>query len=340
MAAGLLGNKLKFMIKTILIVGCGSIGRRHARNAKIIGIKNIILCDSDIRRVKKFASDLGTNLIYTDYKEAVNKNPEIEAAVIATPSNFHIEPALFFAERRISVFIEKPLSNNLDNVEKLIKTVQENKVVAMMGQCYRFHEGFLKLKEILDKGFIGKIYHVSYLSGQYLPDWHPEGDYRKEYAALLALGGGVFLTSASHGFDNIQWLFGDIKEIVGWKAKLSDLGIETEDAFFTILKTDRNIIVQYQADFLQRKGRSQMIVIGEKGLVEADFIKNEIIFQTVGQEKPEVVKYDCDPNKKYFCELKLFSKLIENKKISHSLDLNVGKRILELMLSEKVVFIR
>jgi len=232
--------------------------------------------------------------------------------------------------------IEKPLSNGLENVDTLLETVKKNQVVAMMGQCYRFHDGFLKLKEILDSGLIGKIYHVGYFSGQYLPDWHPERDYRKEYSALKNMGGGVFLTSASHGFDNIQWLFGDIEEITGWKMKLSDLEIETEDAFFAIAKTEKNIIVQYQADFLQRKISNQIVVVGEKGRIDADFSKNQIVLEIAGSEKPEVVSYEPDQSKRYLKEMEHFLWLVENKKTNHDLDLLVGKKILDLMMAGKI----
>ena len=106
-------------IETIVIVGCGSIGQRHARNAKKIGIKNIILCDIDLDRAKAFSNEIETNLLYSSYEEAFLSHPEIEAAIISTPSGIHVEPALFFAKNGINLFIEKPLSNNLKGVEDL-----------------------------------------------------------------------------------------------------------------------------------------------------------------------------------------------------------------------------
>ena len=165
-------------METIMIVGCGSIGQRHARNAREIGIKNIILCDVNLERLQEFAEELGTTYYYDSYEDALIKHPETEAAVIATPSGIHIGVATFFAEKAVPIFIEKPLSNNLEGVDNLMEIIDEHNLVAMMGQSYRFHEGFLKLKELLDEGVIGKIFHVNYFGGHYLPDWHPDQDYR------------------------------------------------------------------------------------------------------------------------------------------------------------------
>jgi len=339
MAAGLLGNKLKFMIKTILIVGTGSIGQKHAKNANSLGVEKIILVDINPERVRKFAKEINTELVYQDYKKAIEENPDIEAAIISTPSSLHIEPAEFLAEHKINILVEKPLSNNLGGVDNLIKIVKKNKKVAMMGQTYRFHEGFLKLKELLDKNTIGKIYHINYFGGQYLPNWHPNRDYRKDYTAQKRLGGGVFLTSASHGFDIIQWLFGDIIDITGWKVKLSNLEIDVKDSFFCLLKTKKGVIIQYQSDFLQRVHRHQMIIFGEKGYIEADFIKKEIKIWTVDNPEVEILNYQFNHSQCYIDELKHFFNLIEQNRIEHNLDLSVGKRILELILSPSVASI-
>ena len=52
-----------------------------------------------------------------------------------------------------------------------------------MGHSYMFEKGFKKLKSLLTKKIIGDIYFVNYMQGQYLPDWHPWANYRKEYTA-------------------------------------------------------------------------------------------------------------------------------------------------------------
>ena len=56
--------------------------------------------------------------------------------------------------------MEKPLSHNLKKIEILEKLVKKNKLIFMMAKCYRFHEGFLKVDEIIKNNLLGKIYNV------------------------------------------------------------------------------------------------------------------------------------------------------------------------------------
>ena len=320
-----------------MVVGCGSIGQRHARNAKLMGVRDIVLCDVEAARVRKFADNIGTDVVFESYEKAFESHPEIEAAVIATPSGLHVQPAMYLAGHKVSILIEKPLSDSLEGTVKLVELARRKGIIGMMGQSYRFHEGFLALKSLLDSGEIGRPLHVSYLSGQYLPDWHPEMDYRKEYAAQKKLGGGVLLTSMSHGFDIVQWLFGDVTKMHGWKTKLSNLDIDVEDSTFCLMKTSRNVIIQCQADFLQMDPRHQMTIVGEKGHIEADFIRNQIRSWTIEKKETRTTNYQFDSNKRYVDELKHFFNLIGEKKADHDLDLAVGRRILELIMDKNII---
>lgn len=319
---------------TLLIVGAGSIGRRHAQNARMLGLRTIV-CDVDIERAKKLAEETNSERFYTNYKKACEENMDIVAAVIATPSQSHIENAKFLAEKGIHLFIEKPLASEIGGVDDLINIIELKKVVAMMGQSYRFHEGYLALKKLLEDGMTGKIYHVNLFGGQYLPDWHPAMDYRTEYAAQKKLGGGALYTSMSHTFDSIAWLFGGIDEISGWKARLSDLEIDVDDSVFCLIKTNQNVVVMCQADFLQRIPRHRVVVVGEKGTIEVDFIAHEITVEILG-EKPLVQRYSFEPNKRYVEELRHFVQLIEDGIVKHPLDIHTGKRVVELLLSDKI----
>lgn len=323
------------MIENILIAGCGSIGQRHARNAKSIGIENIILLDINLKRIKEFAGDIGTDLLYDSVDDLLAENPKIDAAVISTPSALHVENAKLFAEHNINLFIEKPLSNNFDGIDQLIKLVKEKNLTSMMGQSYRFHEGFLQLKKLLDTDAVGKIYHVNYYGGQYLPDWHPTMDYRKEYSAQKALGGGVLLTTMSHIFDNVQWLFGDITDIKGWKACLSDLEIDVEDSVFLLLKTEKNIIVNTYFDFIQRCQQHKMIVTGSEGHIEADFIEHKI--KICKNNSQLILPYDFDANRRYVMELQHFIDLIDKGVKNHDIDLKVGIKALECIFNPEIV---
>ncbi len=205
----------------------------------------------------------------------------------------------------------------------------------MMGQSFRFHEGYNIVKRMLEEKTIGKIYHANYTGGQYLPHWHPYADYRKEYSAQKKMGGGVLLTSMSHAFDIVEWLFGNIDFLQGWKEKLSSLEIDVEDSVFCLAKTSESAVVYCQFDFLQKEYRNNIRIAGENGHINADFMKHEI--EIYDGRSYNNIKYAFDQNKRYVDELVHFTKLVEENKTNHELTISRGKRILELINSPNII---
>src|SRR3989344_4637484 len=96
----------------LLIIGCGSIGSRHARNAQALG-HAVVLCDPDPERGQ-----------YTDYKTALRQE-QVDAAIIASPSGLHVEAARYVAEKGIPIFMEKPLATSCDGLNELVRIVGE-----------------------------------------------------------------------------------------------------------------------------------------------------------------------------------------------------------------------
>ncbi len=343
----------------LLVIGCGSIGRRHAKNAKTLGA-DIVLCDLNPFLMEQTCTEIGMVPCFDDYLKAID-SADIDAAVIATPSSLHMQMATQLALSGIHILVEKPLSHTMEGIEPLLSIVWQKSVTAMMGQSFRFHEGYLTLKGLLDKQEIGKVHHVCSCSGWYLPDWHVHEDYRLEYAARRSLGGGVSLTSFSHSFDTFRWLFGEVDRIVGWKTKLGPLSIDVEDSAFCFLHTEEGVVITNVADFLSRFPRKDMIVTGSEGHIEADFSRNRLKVWRIKDKRfapgdarvsrapnrvkvledgvqydpePEIMTYDFEPNKRYLAEMAYFFERVRANDIEFDLDLRSGLRVLELINDE------
>jgi len=349
----------------ILIVGCGSIGSRHARNARKLGAE-LVLCDINELLMRNLSKELGGVPCYEDYLNASEESGST-AAVIATPSSLHVEMATNLAKRGLHLFVEKPLSNSLEGTDQLIRIVRERQLTAMMAQSFRFHEGFLRVKRLLNEDRIGKIYHVSLHSGWYLPDWHVHEDYRVEYSAQRSLGGGVALTNLSHTLDTFRWLFGEIEEIVGWKANLSSFEIDVEDSAFCLLRTNQGVIVSHSSDFLSRLPRNDMKITGEEGHIEADFSNCQLKVWRIKEKrfppgdvrmadvpgrirvledgvqydpKPDIVQYDFEGNHRYLAEMEYFFERVRAGDVEFDLDLRSGLRVLELIMDPRLTDLR
>lgn len=320
-------------MKTILIIGCGSIGARHARNARSLGYE-VLLMDPDKARADALGAEINARTQYVELGTALEDGAP-DAVLIASPSSNHVEQALQVVSRGVPVCIEKPLATSSDGLEELLELVEEKQVVTMMAQSFRFHETFLALKSLLSDGVLGMIYHAHFTGGQYLPDWHPEADYRSEYMARSDQGGGVMFTSKSHTLDFVEWLFGGITEYTGFKDRLGSLEIDVDDACFLLMKTVNDVVVYAAFDFLQRPHRSVATIVGEKGRIEADFIENTIaIIGTDGAR--ESITCSPEANARYVDELKHFIALIEAGTVSHDLDIVHGKHIVDLMRDPRI----
>ncbi|MBI5468992.1 MAG: Gfo/Idh/MocA family oxidoreductase [Deltaproteobacteria bacterium] len=320
----------------VLVAGCGSIGRRHIRNLSSLGVKDFILCDPNADSLAKASEGLTNPVLCGSIESALAHSPC--AAVICTPSSMHIEMSLELAKRSVHIFIEKPLSHTLDGCEALAKIVELKGIVGMMGMCYRFHPVFQHIKNLLDSEVLGKVYHVNYHGGHYLPDWHPYADYRAEYASRNSLGGGVVLTSI-HGLDNIRWLFGEVAESKTFADKVSALEMDVEDLAIGVLRLKSGVYVNWQTDFLQRVNQHRMIIAGEKGTIRCDFIEGTIETYLTDFGKWFNGRLVYDINSMYVEEMKHFLECI-NKGIGPSIDIKEGYRTLKLALSVKSSMIK
>src|SRR5216684_6382177 len=102
----------------VLVVGCGSIGRRHARNLKSLGVRQLGFCDTSAEALKRCREELKGET-FSDYSEALGKfKPDI--VLVCTPPVYHVEEALAALRARAHVFIEKPVSHESSGIEALI----------------------------------------------------------------------------------------------------------------------------------------------------------------------------------------------------------------------------
>jgi spore coat polysaccharide biosynthesis protein SpsF len=325
LAKSLKEDEIEKFVKSlrIAVVGCGSIGARHARNLHILGVGELLLCDPNLSRAQELAREVGGKA-YDDYRALLDTQPN--AIVIATPSSLHVEQAFKAVEKSIPIFIEKPLATSLEGLDTLVHMVTQKNIITMVGQSYRWHEGLLALKKKLDDGDVGAVARVMYRLGQYLPQWHPTEDYRKEYAAQKQLGGGAMFTSMSHTLDTIEWLFGSIQEYGGKKERLGDLEIDVDDTATIRAVTECGVVVDAVNDFLAEPAIHTIEIKGTKGSVVADLIAHTI----------DGVAYSFEPNHRYVEEMRYFLELLRTKTTDSSLTVAHGAHIVALMTDPRV----
>jgi myo-inositol 2-dehydrogenase/D-chiro-inositol 1-dehydrogenase len=109
---------------------------------------------------KKLAEDTGADFCTTDYKELLRR-PEVNATIIATDENNHVQPILAAVERGHRLLIEKPLATDVKDSKRVYETIKKSGVDAVVGYTNRFRRRFLTITERLRTGEIGDVTTVT-----------------------------------------------------------------------------------------------------------------------------------------------------------------------------------
>lgn len=317
----------------ILIVGAGSIGRRHINNLNLLGYSNIDVIEPNEERLNFVKKNFKVSDTFNDFEEAYDRDYDI--AFILTPPVYHIPTALELAKRGLDLFIEKPLSHNLEHIDDLIKIKEENSLVIMVGYNQRFNPGLRKLKSYIEEGALGRIYYIRAEVGQYLPDWRPWQDYHKSYTAIKELGGGIIL-DGSHEIDYVMWLAeSKVKELKATYDKVSNLEIDVEDIAEAILRFENGIIASIHLNMIERGYNRYCKVVGEKGSIKWIFKDNVLEFYDGKSKELIKKKYEIDSNYSYLEELKYFLKCVENRVETTTSDIYTAKETLKVVMNIK-----
>lgn len=259
------------MQKKFLVLGCGSIGRRHLHNLKTLGVENLMVYDPNFEKMAQSHNDTGAEM-FDNLAAAFNSGPDV--CFICSPTSVHVEQSIQAAQHNCHLFIEKPLSHNFSDLDRLKTEVESRNLITLVGCNMRFHPGPVKVKELLSKNSIGRVLFSHLYFGSFLPDWRPATNYKETYSAKLSLGGGALL-DCIHEIDLACWYLGNVREVFCLIEKLL-LDIETEDAAFLTLRHSNNIISHVHLDYLQRTYQRGCKIVGEEGTIFWDFNSKQV----------------------------------------------------------------
>ena len=293
-------------LQRYLVVGSGSIARRHIANLKQLFPDSIVSCISASGR-PLLAAEVGADIIYQSLAQAM-ENP-YQFAIVATPAPFHVRQAAALLHGGVPVMIEKPLADSMATFEAAGDMLLANKHKIDVAYNLRFMPSAIRIKALLDERVLGKIYSVLIDVGQFLPDWRPTTDYRKNVSAQKKLGGGVLL-ELSHELDYLAWLFGNFESVFCITANSGALDIDVEDTVDAILRRKDGLIATLHMDFLQRAPSRTCKIIGESGTLIWNLLSNSISLHT-SQDSEKVLFSDPHYNRNvmYMDELSRFSKV-------------------------------
>jgi len=255
-----------------LVVGGGSIGKRHLQNLRDLEVKDIALVEADAQRRRTVTGELGISC-FAQLNEGLDWTPDF--VVIATPTHLHVKQALHIARNGFDLFVEKPLGHTPSGLDELLAVVEQKQLISLVGCNMRFHPGPAQVKELLLQHRLGKVLFARLHVGSYLPSWRPEADYRVNYAAADETGGGCIL-DCIHEIDLARWYLGEVLEVFCIAGHMSSLEISTEDVAILVCRHIGGAISEIHLDYVQRTYERGCQIVGESGSLFWDFNQRQV----------------------------------------------------------------
>jgi myo-inositol 2-dehydrogenase/D-chiro-inositol 1-dehydrogenase len=204
------------------LVGYGFMGRTHSNafhDAPLffdLPYRPVLkaLCARNADRAKAFAANWGYESVETDWRALVERK-DIDVVDIASSNDTHHDIAIAAAKAGKIVMCEKPLGRNAKEAEEMVAAVESAGVANTVWYNYRRVPAVVLLKELIDEGRLGRIFHYR---AKFLQDWTISQDLPQGGEGLWRLdvnvaGSGVTGDLLAHCLDTALWLNGSIREV-------------------------------------------------------------------------------------------------------------------------------
>lgn len=248
-------------------IGCGEVTEKKSGPAfsRIEGSTVVAVMSRKAERAKSYAERHDIGKWYTDPQELIN-DPEVNAVYIATPPSTHATYAIMAMKSGKAVYVEKPMASNYEDCCRINRIAEKTGVPCFVAYYRRYLPYFIKVKELVEEGAVGKVVNVQIRFAVPPRDL----DYNKtnlpwRVQADIA-GGGYFYDLAPHQIDLLQEMFGPIIEAEGMKANRGGL-YQTEDSVSACFKFDNGLPGSGSWCFVAHESvkEDRIDIVGDKG---------------------------------------------------------------------------
>lgn len=288
---------------SFVVLGAGSIGLRHLKNLRALGVRRLACFEPDAARRESAAQDLPVPF-HGDLEAIWEFRPD--AVLVAAPTQFHLPLARAAVERGIHLFVEKPLAHASEGLAALTEEAERRELVTMVGCNLRFHPGPATVRRLLKAETIGKVLWARLQTSSYLPRWRPTQDYRQSYSASPEWGGAIL--DCIHEIDLALWLFGSGELLAAAVAPATTLGLEADGLAELLVRHQSGVLSSVHLDFVQHDYRRGCQIAGTRGTVYWDFQEKRVrTYDAAGQPGPHYDEpSDWEINQMYLDEMDHF----------------------------------
>ena len=255
----------------IAVIGASSMGLSHMKGVMNNENANLIaVCDTDENALAEAKEKYDIPVAVTDYRQLVNSN-DIDAVIIVTPDQLHLEMTAAFLRTGKHVLCEKPMALNTQECEEMMRVQQETGNMLMIGQVCRCTPAFILAKEIVESE-----YAHNYEKAEGKNSW------RKTPERSGFIGGGC------HAVDLLRWIAGDPTEVTAYSNHKCMIDWPTDDCTIGIYKFPNNVIGKvFVSTGCRRDYTMRTVLYGTKGTIICDNSSPEISLYTVDEPLPD-----------------------------------------------------
>jgi predicted dehydrogenase len=281
------------MAPHILIIGSGSVGRRHARNFAALGCR-ISCVDPRAERRVELAAETPVVASHASDEAALGAGG-LDAVVVASPTAYHPANTIAALEARLPVLLEKPVAKSAAEAKIMLKAEASSGAPVLLGYTWRWWPPLTRLRQMLAAETIGKLRHVQFHMSAHLADWHPWEPYQDFFMASAAQGGGALLDE-SHWIDLMVWLFGRPQQLLGRVEKISDLEIDADDNVDVLAMFENGLRVSLHLDLYGRPHEKFIRFVGEGGTLVWSADPNRIAIGRESTQAWQEETFNCERN--------------------------------------------
>ncbi|AFH49838.1 Putative dehydrogenase [Ignavibacterium album JCM 16511] len=244
------------------VIGLGSIAQLvHLPNlTKLDNAEVVAVSEIKKNRLNTIADKFGISQRFPDYKEML-ENAEIDAVIIATPTNTHKEIAIDCLNADKDVLVEKPLARTFSEAKAVVDVARKNKKKLMVGMNLRYRPDTMLLRSIVSSGEIGEPFYAKC-------GWvRRQSSEEKWFTKKEEAGGGVIIDLGIHLLDLALWLmnYPEINSVSCKTFQHNTKNVEDTAISFIKFKNDSLINLEVSWSMPTDKDHFFLSVFGTKG---------------------------------------------------------------------------